>query len=336
MRRLATVLALAATLAAVSAAPAGAAYNVERTFGQAGGGAYGFGFPLRGPNLFRFYKSPTGITVDGAGNLWVSDAINNRIAKFSPGGAYLGRLRARGVPGITRNPPRINILPGAVFRPEGVVWSGGTLFVAMNGNDRIEQFSLSGKLLRIFNVRKPYSMFFGLSRGSARGQVHNPYGIARRGGITYVADLNNGRVNKYGPTGAGLGQIGRFGAGPGQFIAPYGVAVGPDGSVYVSDRETNRIQRFSSGGRLLAVFGSTGSGPGQFLSPWGLATDKRGNLFVADLNNYRIQRFSGSGQFIEQFGNGVLQSPTYVAVDGGCRVYVADYRRVVKFNSGGC
>ena len=24
-----------------------------------------------------------------------------------------------------------------------------------------------GKLLRIFNVRKPYSMFFGLSRGSA-------------------------------------------------------------------------------------------------------------------------------------------------------------------------
>ncbi len=336
MRRLATVLALAAALAAVSATPAPAAYNVERSFGSVGGGAYGFGFPLRGPNLFPFYKSPTGITVDGAGNLWVSDAINNRMAKFSPNGAYLGKLRARGIPGIRRTPPRINILPGAVFRPEGVVWSSGSLFIAMNGNDRIEQFSVSGRLLRIFNVRKPYSMFFGLSRGSARGQVHNPFGIARRGGTTYVADLNNGRVNIYGPTGAGIGQIGRFGAGPGQFIAPYGVAVGPDGSVYVSDRETNRIQRFTAGGRLLQVFGSTGSGPGQFLSPWGLAVDRRGTLFVADLKNNRVQRFSGSGQFIEQFGNGVLTTPTYVAVDRGCRVYVSDYRRIVKFNSGGC
>jgi hypothetical protein len=113
--------------------------------------------------------------------------------------------------------------------------------------------------------------------------------------------------------------------------------VGPDGSVYVSDRETNRIQRFTRTGRLIQMIGSTGSGPGQFLSPWGLATDVRGNLYVADLNNYRIQRLTGSGRYIEEFGRGILQSPTYVAVDRGCRVYVSDYRRVVKFAStGGC
>ena len=185
-------------------------------------------------------------------------------------------------------------------------------------------------------MRRPYSMFFGLSRGSAPGQVHNPYGIARRGGITYVADLNNSRVNVYGPTGASRGQIGGFGQGPGRFIAPFGVAVGPDGSVYVSDRELNRIQRFTSRGRLIQVIGSTGSGPGQFLSPWGLATDVRGNLYVADLNNLRVQRLTGSGAFLEAFGQGILQSPTYVAVDRGCRVYVSDYRRVVKFRSAGC
>lgn len=60
-----------------------------------------------------------------------------------------------------------------------------------------------------------YSMFFGLSRGSARGEVHNPFGIARRGGITFVAHLNNARVNVYGPTGASRGQVGRFGEAPG-------------------------------------------------------------------------------------------------------------------------
>lgn len=333
MRRLSVVLALAALLAAALAPTARAAFSVERTFGQAGGGPYGFGFPLAGPNLFRFYKSPTGLSVDPAGNVWVADALNSRIARFSPSGAYQVRLPARGS-GV--KPTRSNVLPGAVFRPEGIVYSAGRIYVAMNGNDRIEEFSLSGRLLRIFSVRRPYSMFFGLSRGSARGQVHNPFGIARRGGVTYVADLNNARVNVYGPTGLSRGQIGRFGEGPGQFIAPFGVAVGPDGSVYVSDRETNRIQRFSAGGRLLQVIGFTGSGPGQFLSPWGLATDVRGNLYVADLNNYRVQRLSPSGQFIEEFGRGTLQSPTYVAVDRGCRVYVSDYRRVVKFTAGGC
>jgi sugar lactone lactonase YvrE len=334
MRRLALLIALlAVALASAATGTAQAAFNVERSFGQPGGGPYGFGFPLAGPNLFRFYKSPTGLSVDPAGNVWVSDALNSRIVRFSPAGVYQRRLPARGS-GI--KPIRSNILPGAVFRPEGIVFSAGRLYVAMNGNDRIEEFSLSGRLLRIFTVRRPYSMFFGLSRGSARGQVHNPFGIARRGGITYVADLNNARVNIYGPTGVARGQIGRFGEGPGQFIAPYGVAVGPDGSVYVSDRETNRIQRFSSAGRLLQVIGSTGSGPGQFLSPWGLATDVRGNLYVADLNNYRVQRLNAGGGFIEEFGRGTLQSPTYVAVDRACNAYVSDYRRVVKFSSGGC
>ncbi|MFL5820990.1 MAG: NHL repeat-containing protein [Solirubrobacteraceae bacterium] len=323
---------MAAVVLAVCAGGAEANFTYERAFGQVGGGPYGFGFPLRGANLFRTYKSPTGLSVDPAGNLWVADALNSRIARFSPSGVYLGRLRARGH-GI--RPTRANVLPGAVFRPEGLVWSVGHLFVAMNGNDRIEEFARSGALLRIFAVRRPYRMFFGLSRGSARGQVQNPFGIARRAGITYVADLNNSRVNVYGPTGASRGQIGGFGQGPGRFIAPFGVAIGPDGSVYVSDRELNRIQRFSRSGRLIQIIGSTGSGPGQFLSPWGLATDPRGNLYVADLNNYRIQRLTGSGQFLEAFGQGLLQSPTYVAADRACHVYVSDYRRVVKFTSGG-
>jgi DNA-binding beta-propeller fold protein YncE len=327
---------VAATLIALVAlgGTAQANFVFERAFGSAGGGPYGFGFPLSGPNLHQSYKSPAGVTVDGAGNVWVADSINSRLARFSPGGGYLGRLAARGH-GI--RPIRSNILPGAVFRPEGIVWSAGHLYVAMNGNDRVEEFSLGGSLLRIFTVRKPYSLFFGTSRGSGPGQVHNPRGIARRAGVTYVADFNNSRVNIYGPTGASRGSIGRFGTGPGQFLAPYGVAVGPDGSIYVSDRELNKVERFSPGRRLLQTIGGTGSGPGQFLAPSGLAVDRRGNLYVADLSNYRVQRLSSGGAFQAAFGQGILQSPNYVAVDGACHVYVSDYRRVVKFAStSGC
>ncbi|MDX6643612.1 MAG: hypothetical protein QOD76_1574, partial [Solirubrobacteraceae bacterium] len=192
---------------------------------------------------------------------------------------------------------------------------------------------------RIFNVRRPYSKFFGTGRGAGRGQVHNPYGIARSpAGITYVADLNNGRVNMYGRNGSSRGSFGTFGEGDGEFLAPYGVAVGPDGSVYVSDRELSRIQRFDARGRLLSIIGGPGDGPGQFLSPMGLATDRVGNLYVSDLSNYRIEKLTADGRFIEQFGDeSHLESPTYLAVDKGCTVYVADYRRVVKYASAsGC
>src|SRR5215212_9440624 len=107
MRRPAALAALTAALLAMPVT-ADANFAFERAFGQPGGGPYGFGFPLRGPNLFRTYKSPTGLSVDAVGNLWVADALNSRIARFSPRGVYIGRLRARGH-GI--RPLRSNILP---------------------------------------------------------------------------------------------------------------------------------------------------------------------------------------------------------------------------------
>ena len=325
MTRRAAVCALAAAAVALGvAAPAGAEYHVAGSFGGTGSGPGEFGPPRADFRTFRLLTSPGGIAFAG-NTVLVADPLNARIQRFTTSGRFLGAFGRKGV------------RPGEFLSPQGLVVHAGKVFVAMNGNDRIDVFSLRGRWKRMFQVHSNVRRTFAMSRGGARGQLHNPYQLVRApNGRFYVADLTNGRVNVYTGRGFSRGQLGTFGPGSGQFLAPYGVTADGAGNLYVADRDLNRISKFSAGGQLLAEWGETGTQAGEFLSPQGVAVDRAGNLYVADTNNARIQKFGPDGTFIASFGQGVLKQPLYVAVDKTCTVFVSDYRRVVKFADGGC
>ena len=326
-RRRLTLAALGGLLALlVAAVPALAAYHYEGSFGQPGGGRGGFGPPRADYRLYRLKSSPGAVAFDGRGNVWVADSLNGRVERFTPSGRFLGALGRRGIE------------PGLWLDPEGLVVHAGHLYVAMNGNDRVDVFTLGGRWTSMFLVHSNVRKTFAMTRGAGLGQLHNPYQLARsRSGAFYVADLNNGRVNRYDSRGHARGQLGSFGTGPGQFLSPYGVAVDGAGNVYVSDRDLNKVSKFSPSGQLLTEWGETGVGPGDFRSPGGVAVDRSGNVYVADLANLRVQKFAPDGTFLDSFGAGILKNPNYVAVARDCTVYVSDYRRVSRFApSGGC
>ena len=86
-------------------------------------------------------------------------------------------------------------------------------------------------------------------------------------------------------------EFGSYGQGPGEFLAPHNIAVGPSGVIAVSDAENNRIQLFHPNGTFALEVGSRGSGLGELHGPYGLAFTLNGFLVVSDVGNHRVQVF---------------------------------------------
>lgn len=225
----------------------------------------------------------------------------------------------------------------------------GSLFVADNGNNRIQKFDNAGNFIILWG-----------NFGSANANFHNPTGVACDGkGDVWVVDTNNHRVQKFdGKLGGYLMKFGSRGNGEGQFNAPWGIAVDRvRGFVYVVDSANFRVQKFDMMGEFIMAWGSFGTGDGQFYFPRGVAVDQSdGAVYIVDMGNHRIQKFDTSTnvlpQLLAKWGGspeaghassplareaGQLRSPWGIAVDGAGDVFVTDTgnHRVEKFDREG-
>ena len=159
----------------------------------------------------------------------------------------------------------------------------------------------------------------------------------------YIADSRNNRILHIASDGSLLHEWGTFadafsGDAPiGTFNEPWGVAVGPDGSVYVTDTWNHRVQKFTEDGRPLKMWGQFGQPlPGDALSsssfwgPRGIAVDKNGHVLVTDTGNKRIVVFDKDGNYITEFGTagfdpGQFDEPVGLAIaPNSGTVYVVD------------
>ncbi|MEJ5314307.1 MULTISPECIES: glycosyltransferase family 39 protein [Anaerolinea] len=144
--------------------------------------------------------------------------------------------------------------------------------------------------------------------------------------------------------------IGASGTNPGEFQAPRGMAIAPDGTLYVADSRNHRIQHFSADGTLLHQWGtfadqSQGDAPGgTFNEPWDVAVGLDGTVFVTDTWNHRIQAFTPDGTFLRMWGYfgqaetpDAFWGPRGLAIDQRGRVYVTDTgnKRVAIFEPNG-
>jgi DNA-binding beta-propeller fold protein YncE len=207
-----------------------------------------------------------GLRIDSEDNIWVTDASNHTMIKFSPDGVPLLKLGEKDVPG--EDASHFN-------KPTDIAFAtNGDFYVSDGyGNSRVVKFNKDGKFLKAWG-----------KKGAAAGEFNLPHSVQLdREGRVYVADRENNRIQVFDADGKYLRQLEGF--------APYGLFITPDQILFVADGVANKVLKMTLDGKILASWGATGAEPGNFQLPHMLTVAKDGAVYVTEITRKRLQKF---------------------------------------------
>jgi RHS repeat-associated protein len=165
-----------------------------------------------------------------------------------------------------------------------------------------------------------YSGDGGLATEAKTGYPHH-INISPDGSL-YFADFQGHRIRKVDPDGiittvAGNGSYGFSGdGGPATQASlrnPYGVDIGPDGSLYIVDWGNYRIRKVDPDGIITTVagagaYGDSGDGgpatQATFRDLTDVAVAPDGSFYITDMNSYRVRKVDQSGIITTVAGTG--------------------------------
>ena len=283
-----------------------------------GSGLVGDGGPATSAS-FYFPRTPA---LDAQGDLFITDAENNRIREVDTSG-NISTVVGTGIPCAQPSFPCGDGGPAAsalIFMPRTVtIESSGSLLVADDGDNRIRE--VSGGIINTV-------VGSGNRCGTGQNQVPLPCGD---GGPALSASLNDAR----------------------------GAVRDAAGNLYFVDAQDNRVREVDTTGTINTIAGGgtndtapTGCGNGSYTGdggpavsatldcPLGLDMDAQGNLLVADTFNNVIRMIdNGTPRIITTIaGNGTaghtgdgglatsatLNSPDRVSVNGAGNFFISD------------
>jgi len=135
------------------------------------------------------YKVPHSIRIDPDGNVWTVDAGSSTVIKYSPTGEKLLTIE------VGEQPVGKGGTSDIAFGP------AGHLFITDGyGNARVLEYTAEGKRVRQWG-----------SPGTGPGEFHLPHAIRIADGVVYVADRENGRIEKFDLEGHYVGEIDHLG-----------------------------------------------------------------------------------------------------------------------------
>ena len=306
-----------------------------------------------GPATQALIAFPNGVAMASNGNLYIADTLNQRIRRVGADG-IITTVAGNGIKGFSGDGGPAS--QAHLADPYGItVGPDGSLYIADTSNQRIRRVGPDGI---ITTVAGNGIQGFSGDGGPATQAAFSPSAAVATApdGSLYIADTGNQRIRRVGPDGiittvAGDGIQGFSGDGgpasQARLADPYGITVGPDGSLYIADRSNNRIRRVGSDGIISTAAGNGNGGFGgdggpaiqaALYHPYGVAVAPEGSLYIADTANLRIRRLEADGIITSVAGNGnysfdgdggpatqaALASPTGIAVAPDGSLYIAD------------
>ena len=269
----------------------------------AGDGSYGSGGD-GGAATSASFSYPTGLAIDGIGNLYIADAFANRVRKVTTATGIITTVAGNGSDTFSGD-------GGAATNaglPVGdvAIDSSGNLYIA--GYSRIRKVTAATGIITTVAGN-------GIGGFSGDGGPATSAGLAARfvavdgSGNLYASAYDHARVRKIGAatgiitTVAGNGSPNFSGDGGAATSAglgdPTGVAVDNSGNLYIADQGSRRIRKVAAATGIITTVAGNGlsgfsgdGGPASSASlniPRGLAVDRVGRLYVADSDNHRIR-----------------------------------------------
>ncbi len=287
-----------------------------------------------GPATSASLKSPRGLALDGAGNLFI--ATSDSIRKVTPGGV-------------------ISTVVSGLTTPEAVtVDPSGNLFVTDTVNNKILKISSGGTVSTFAGTGT--AGFTGDSGPAAAAELSHPEGVFVNGsGDVWISDTGNSRVRKVDHISGDIDTVAGGGSSPPcangpatsvELLLPEGLSMDSGGNLLIADTQLNCV-RSLSGTTLTTLVQGAGT-------PFEAIADGSGNLYisgpagpnpvvwkvdagtttltpVAGLTNCQVYGLGG------QASAAMLCQPSYVRFDSHGDLYVADYQAnvVLKIDQSG-
>jgi sugar lactone lactonase YvrE len=322
-----------------------------------------FLYSAAGSNTFSSiagFKTPSGVSSDSSGNIYVTDSGNNRIAVLpnisgtvSPSSGYtivsgstLGYTPyySVGVDGYGNMTIPASSNGSHIFRAQvGDVNFGSIAVGNTTAASTLNLTFTAPETMGTFTVTGPFAIAVNSCPATTTYLIGQSCTIT----ITYKASAagpQTGSVTAYSSTGALLGTARLYGSGTASLVnvdpgtisaigttwtAPSAIAVDGAGNTYVADKTTGSVYK---NGSTTAI--ATG-----FNAPTAIVVDAAGNLYVGDAGNNRIVEvpYSGTAYGANKVIYTGLSKQSGLAIDASGNLYVADSgnARVLLLATGG-
>lgn len=209
-------------------------------------------------------KLPNGVTVDKAGNIYVSDSGSHCIHKFSPEGTHIVSVGSKG-----ENLLQFGFPYGIKFAPDNQ-----TLLICDHNNFRIQVLGPDLKFKQSIYTGSPYDITIDGS------------------GVLYITDRCTHTIHVHDVArNSHVRTIASRGSDQGQLLEPRGICINQEGFIFVVEETNCRVSVFEKEGHFVTSFGREGKDVGEFNTPQGIAVDDDGFVYVCDMLNHRLQVF---------------------------------------------